>query len=277
MGSASETRAELFELDYFGRKAYLAQSPQFYKQMAMAAGFDKVFEIGPVFRADPSFTPRHSTEFISIDVEVAWIESHLEVMWLEERWLQYVLQAVKDEHGQKIKEAFGVELTVPTAPFPRITMAEAVEILKQRGHTLPPEKKGDLDPGGERLLGEYVKNELGHEFVFLVDWPISARAFYHMRHETAPTITKSFDLLWNGTEITTGAQREHRYDLLVQQAVDKGLAVEPLRFYFEFFKYGCPPHGGFGFGLARMLAIMLNRGSIREVTLLFRGPTRLEP
>ena len=277
MGSPSETRAELFELEYFGRKAYLAQSPQFYKQMAIAAGLDKVFEIGPAFRADPSFTPRHSTEFISIDVEVAWIESHLDVIALEERWLQAVLQAVKDKHGVKIKESFGVDVTVPTAPFPRITMAEAVEILKQRGHSLPPEKKGDLDPAGERLLGEYVKKELGHEFVFLVDWPSSARAFYHMRYEKDPTITKSFDLLWNGIEITTGAQREHRYDFLVQQAIDKGLAVEGLKFYLDFFKYGCPPHGGFGFGLARMLAIMLNRGNIRDVTLLFRGPTRLEP
>ncbi len=275
MGSASESGAELFSLEYFGRQAYLAQSPQFYKQMAMAAGFDRVFEIGPAFRADPSFTPRHATEFTSVDVEMSWIASHEDVMAFEERWLQYALSRVKDQFGAKIREAFGVDVVVPEIPFPRIAMDEALRVLSRQGHT--PERRGDLDPAGERLLGEYAVRELGHQFVFVTDYPAEVRAFYHMRHEHAPAITKGFDLLWNGIEVTTGAQREHRYDVLVAQAKEKGLSLEPIQFYLDFFKYGCPPHGGFGFGLSRMLMVLLNRPSIREVTYIYRGPTRLSP
>jgi nondiscriminating aspartyl-tRNA synthetase len=274
MGSASESGAELFELSYFGRPAYLAQSPQFYKQMAMAAGFDRVFEIGPAFRADPSFTPRHATEFISVDVEMSWIDSHEDVMAFEERWLQYVLQVTRDRLGEAIRQTFGVEVVVPPVPFPRIPLAEAREIVARQGHT---PSGADLDPSGERLLGEYVARERGHPFVFVTDYPAEVRPFYHMRHPDRPSLTRSFDLLWNGVEITTGAQREHRYEVLVAQAREKGLSLQPLQFYLDFFKYGCPPHGGFGFGLARMLMILLGQPSIREVTYIYRGPTRLYP
>lgn len=277
MGSASESGAELFQLDYFGRPAYLAQSPQFYKQMAMAAGFDRVFEIGPVFRADPSFTSRHGTEFTGIDMEMSWINSHDDVMAFEERWLQHVLSIVKAEFGDEIREAFGVDVTVPKVPFPRIPMAKAQATVAEMDHVLPPERKGDLDPTGERLVGEYVAREMGHQFVFVTDYPAEVRPFYHMRREDAPRTTKSFDLLWNGVEITTGSQREHRYDVLVAQAEEKGLALEPIQFYLDFFKYGCPPHGGFGSGLNRMLMVLLNQPNIRDVTYLFRGPTRLVP
>ncbi|MDQ7819908.1 MAG: aspartate--tRNA(Asn) ligase [Armatimonadota bacterium] len=274
MGSASESGAELFELSYFGRPAYLAQSPQFYKQMAMAAGFDRVFEIGPAFRADPSFTPRHATEFTSVDVEMSWIDSHEDVMAFEERWLQYVLQVTRDRLGEAIHRTFGVEVVVPSVPFPRIPLEEALRIVARRGHT---PQRPDLDPAGERLLGEYAVRELGHPFVFVTDYPAEVRPFYHMRHPDRPSLTRSFDLLWNGVEVTTGAQREHRYEILVAQAREKGLSLEPLQFYLDFFRYGCPPHGGFGFGLARMLMILLGQPSIREVTFIYRGPTRLYP
>lgn len=275
MGSASESGAELFEVEYFGRKAYLAQSPQFYKQMAMAAGFDRVFEIAPVFRANPSFTSRHDTEFTSVDMEMAWIESHHDVMAFEERWLQHVLQVVKDEHGQPIADTFGVELRVPTIPFPKVTMAEARAILQAQGHTAPPE--GDLDPQGERLVNEHTRQKFDHEFVFVTDYPSAVRAFYSMRYPDDLSKSKSFDLLWKGLEVTSGAQREHRYDELVKNALAKGLRPESVQFYLDFFKYGCPPHGGFGFGLTRMLMVMLGRSNVREVTYLYRGPHRLEP
>ncbi len=275
MGTASESGAELFALDYFGRPAYLAQSPQFYKQMAMAAGFDRVFEIGPAFRADPSFTPRHATEFTSVDVEMSWIDSHEDVMAFEERWLQYALSRVRDQFGSQIRQAFGADVVVPEVPFPRIPMDEAMQILSRRGHN--PERRGDLDPAGERLLGDHVAQTLGHRFVFITDYPADVRAFYHMRYADAPGITKGFDLLWNGIEITTGAQREHRYDVLVAQAKERGLSLEPIQFYLDFFKYGCPPHGGFGFGLSRMLMVLLAQPNIREVTYIYRGPTRLDP
>lgn len=276
MGSPSEGGAEVFELEYFGRPAYLAQSPQFYKQMAMAAGFDRVFEIGPVFRADPSFTTRHSTEFTGIDLEMSWIESHEDVMAFQERSLQYSLQRVRQQYGEAAREAFGVELTVPALPFPRVPMAQAQEIVARRGYT-PPERKPDLDATGERLVGEHAAEEFNNEFVFVTEYPVEVRPFYHMRHASNPKLTKSFDLLWKGVEIATGAQREHRYDVLLRQAQEKGLRLEPIQFYLEFFKFGCPPHGGLGAGLARMLMLMLKLANLREATFLFRGPTRLSP
>jgi aspartyl-tRNA synthetase len=277
MGSPSESGAELFEVLYFDRKAYLSQSPQFYKQMAMSAGYDKVFEIGPVFRADPSFTSRHMTEFTGVDVEISWIESHEDVMKFHEEWLAYIYQRVKDEHGEEIKEHLGVEIEVPATPFPRLSMNEAYAILKAQDYALPPERKGDIDPGGERLLGKYVKEKYGNDFVFIIDWPIAVRPFYHMRHADNPQLTKSFDLLGSGLEITTGAQREHRIDLLLAQAKEKGLTPEPIQFYLDFFRYGCPPHGGFGMGFNRLLMVMLGLNNVREATYLFRGPNRLSP
>ena len=277
MGAASESGAELFTVDYFERKAYLAQSPQFYKQMAMAAGFDRMFEIGPVFRADPSFTSRHMTEFTGVDMEMSWIDSHEDVMVYMEGWLQYVYQRVADVHGDEIREVMGHEMVVPSLPFPRIPMAEAIEILKSRGYTLPPEKKGDIDPAGEREIGTYVQEKYGHDFVFLTDWPIAVRPFYHMRQPDNPGLTRSFDLLVSGLEITTGAQREHRVDVLERQALEKGLGLDSISFYLDFFRYGCPPHGGFGLGLSRLLMVMLGIPNIRETVYLFRGPTRLNP
>ena len=277
MESASESGAELFEVKYFNRKAYLAQSPQFYKQMAMAAGFDRVFEIGPVFRANPSFTSRHDTEFTSIDVEISWIDSCEDVMQLEERWLCYTLQSVQEEFGKEIKAVFGTEIVVPKLPFPRITMAEAYEILSKIGHSIERGEKGDLDPEGERLLCRHFQGKAGHEFVFVTEYPAVVRPFYHMRPKNNPDLTNSFDLLWKGLEVTTGAQREHRYDILVKQIQEKGLSLGPIQYYLNFFRYGCPPHGGYGFGLTRMLMVMLGLKSVREVTYLYRGVNRLTP
>jgi len=276
MGSASESGAELFKVEYFERTAYLAQSPQFYKQMAMAAGFGKVFEIGPVFRANPSFTSRHDTEFTSVDVELSWIDSHEDVMAFEEAWLAHVLGAVKEEHGEAIEATFATELIVPAVPFPRVTLEEAKDLLREAGHQAPgPEH--DLDPPSERALSAIVKERYGHEFVFVTDYPTSVRPFYHMRYEDRPTVTKSFDLLWKGIELTTGAQREHRYERLLEQASEKRVETGPIQYYLDFFRYGAPPHGGFGFGLTRLLMQLLNQENVREVTFLYRGPNRLEP
>ncbi len=275
MGSPSESGAELFELAYFENRAYLAQSPQFYKQMAIAAGLNRVFEIGPVFRADPSFTSRHTTEFTSVDVEIGWIESHEEVMAFEERWLSYVIEVLQEKHGKEVRDLFGREVIVPVVPFPRISMEEATQLLSREGYDGSP--TGDLDPHGERFLGEYFRREHGHEFVFVTDYPAEVRPFYHMRHETEPRLTRSYDLLWMGLEITTGAQREHRLNPLIAQAREKGLGTEAIQFYLDFFKYGCPPHGGFGLGLARLLMILLDRPNIRETTFLPRTPNRLHP
>ena len=277
MGSASESGAELFKVDYFERTAYLAQSPQFYKQMAMAGGFGKVFEIGPVFRANPSFTSRHDTEFTSVDVEIAWIDSHEDVMAFEEAWLAHVLGVVASEHGEAIRETFGVEVVVPELPFPRLSMAEAKALLREHGHEHVPGPEEDLDPPSERALCSIVAEQRGHEFVFVTDYPTAVRPFYHMRHPDDPGLTRSFDLLWRGIEITTGAQREHRLPTLLEQAADKRVETEPIQYYLDFFRYGAPPHGGFGFGLTRLLMQMLGQENVREVTFLYRGPNRLEP
>jgi aspartyl-tRNA synthetase len=275
-GAATESGAELFKLEYFDRMATLAQSPQFYKQMAMAAGFGKVFEVGPVFRANPSFTSRHDTEFTSVDTEISWIDSHEDVMSFEERWLAHTLAVVKDVHGEQIAETFDTELVVPEVPFPRITLEDAKQLLRDAGHGAPGEGH-DLDPPSERALSAIVKEQYGHEFTFVTDYPTSVRPFYHMRYEDRPTVTKSFDLLWRGIELTTGAQREHRHEQLLAQAAEKKVDTEAIDYYLDFFRFGAPPHGGFGFGLTRLLMQMLGQENVREVTFLYRGPHRLEP
>ena len=275
MSTPSESGAELFEVKYFDRKAYLAQSPQFYKQMAMAAGFERVFEIGPVFRAEPSFTTRHATEFQGFDLEKSFIESHQDIIKEEEEMLAFTIEKIKAKYGEEIKEHFDREVVIPTLPFPQITLADAKKILSERG--ISSEKEDDLSPEEERGISEYVKEKHGHEFVFITEYPHGGRAFYHMRLESDPNLTKGFDLLWNGIEITTGAQREHRYDVLVKQAEERNMPLEGLQFYFDFFKYGCPPHGGFGAGPERMMMKLLNLESIREVSFLYRGVKRLTP
>lgn len=277
MGAPSESGAELFSLPYFETTAFLAQSPQFYKQMAMAAGYERVFEIGPVFRADPSFTSRHMTEFTGVDMEMSWIDSHEDVMSFMERWLAHTYEKVHEKHAEAIEAAFDVRLEVPEIPFPRITMAEAYELLDEIGYQLPPEKKYDLDPGAERALASHFKEKQGHDYVFVTEWPFEARPFYHMLNPNNREVTLSFDLLGKGLEVATGAQREHRYDVLKTQALAKGLTLEPIQNYLDYFRYGTPPHGGFGFGLSRFLMILLNLANIREAVYIFRGPTRLTP
>lgn len=275
MGTFSESGSEIFAVKYFDTTAFLAQSPQFYKQMAVAGGMEKVFEIGPAFRAEPSFTSRHETEFTSIDMELAWIEDHHELMEFEERWLAHAIAMVAAVHGAEIKALFGIDLAPPTLPFPRLTFEQARDTLRTLGHV--SQKPDDLDADGERVLAEHMAAITGHEFLFITDYPANGRAFYHMRQDARPDLTKGFDLLWRGLEITTGAQREHRYERLVAQATSRGLKLDSLSDYLDFFRFGCPPHGGMGVGLGRILMRLLNAASIREVTLLSRTPKRLRP
>lgn len=275
MSTPSESGSELFEVKYFNRTAYLAQSPQFYKQMGMAAGFEKVFEIGPVFRANPSFTSRHDTEFTGYDIEISFIKSHQDVIAEEEKILTTMIKAVIEKFDKQIQENYGRKLKVPKTPFPQMTLKDAKDILKRMG--IKGEKEGDLSPKEERGISKYIKKTKGHEFVFITEYPTSNRPFYHMRKENNQTLTKSYDLLWNGLEITTGAQREHRYDVLIRQAKEKGISLKSIQYYLNFFKYGCPPHGGFGLGPTRMLMKIFNIDNVREVSYLYRGVRRLQP
>lgn len=243
--------------------------------MAMAAGFEKIFEVGPVFRAEPSFTSRHATEFIGYDVEISYIESYKDVMNEEERVIQFAIQRVKEKFGKEINQVFGRDVIIPSLPFPRLSIKEVKKILSKID--IQGEIDGDLSPEEERKIGEYVKEKFGHEFVFITEYPVSTRPFYHMQDEDNTTLTKSFDLLWDGLEITTGSQREHRYDILIKQAKEKDVKIESLQFYFNFFKYGCPPHGGFGIGSNRMIMKLLGLDNVRNAMFIYRGVKRLEP
>lgn len=273
IGTASESGADVFELDYFDGKAYLAQSPQFYKQMSMASGFERTFESGPVFRAEKSNTNKHATEFTGFDIEISYIESYEDIMKFEEEMLTYALEKVHAKYATKCKEIFGKDIVVPTLPFPRIKLADLYAELKEMyGLEVPASEMNDLTTEAERLCQKYAMDKYGHEFLFVTDYPKDKRAFYHMRKDGIP---QGYDLIWSGVEITTGAQREHRYDVLKAQAEEKGLD-EDVKFYLEFFKYGCPPHGGFGLGVDRLTMILTDH-TIKEVEFLFRGPNRLTP
>lgn len=274
IGTASESGSDVFEVKYFDRNAYLAQSPQFYKQMAMASGFERIFEVGPVFRAEKSYTSKHTTEFTGFDLEFSYIESFRDVMKMEENLLRAGLEAVKESYAEEIKELFGMDLEVPETPFPVVSLKELYDALeKEFDYVVPDSEKGDLTTDAERLSYEWVKKHYNHEFLFVTDFDAEKRAFYHMRDDQG--VPQGYDLIWRGVEITTGAQREHRYEVLKKQAQEKGLD-EDVKFYLEFFKYGCPPHGGFGIGIDRLTMLLLGL-HIKEAMFIFRGPNRLNP
>ncbi len=272
--SNAESGAEVFTLDYFGTQAVLSQSPQFYKQMAMAAGFDKVFEIGPAFRAENSHTSYHATEIFMVDAEISWIDSVHDVMDMQEEWLKYILNRLNEKYGNEIEEVFNVEISNTNVKFPRITFNDAKKILLEK-YNYKSEKEDDFERREEELLCQYVKEKYNCDFVFITKFPYSARPFYHMLDEEGRS--DSFDLLYKGVEVTTGAQREHRPEILEKQIIGKGLDPKDLQFYIDFFKYGCPPHGGFGFGLARLMMKIFEIDNIREATFIYRGPNRLNP
>jgi len=276
IGAASESGSEVFEVKYFDTKAYLAQSPQFYKQMAMAGGLERIFETGPVFRAEKSYTNKHATEFSGFDLEFAYIHSVADVMKMEEELLTYALGKVREAHNEEIVRLYGpeYEVVVPKTPFPVMKLADVYRELEARyGYTVPDELKGDLTTDAEHLCANLARDMFGHEFLFVTDYDAKERAFYHMRDEHG--VPQGYDLIWRGCEITTGAQREHRYEVLKRQAEEKGLAKD-VEFYLQFFRYGCPPHGGFGLGIDRLTMLFLGL-SIKEAEFLFRGPNRLTP
>ena len=274
IAAASESGSDVFAVKYFDTTAYLAQSPQFYKQMAMASGLERIFETGPVFRAEKSYTNKHATEFTGFDLEFSYIDSFEDVMKMEEELVAYAIAKVKEAHGAELAELYGEELVVPKLPFPRMKLRDVYAELEARyGYTVPDELKGDLTTEAERMTKQLCRDMFDHEFLFITDYDAKERAFYHMRDEAG--VPQGYDLIWRGVEITTGAQREHRYEVLKAQAEEKGLA-EDVKFYLEFFKYGCPPHGGFGIGIDRITMLFLGL-SIKEVQFLFRGPNRLTP
>lgn len=268
-----ESGAELFRVDYFGKPMYLAQSPQVYKQMFVVGGFERVYEIGAVFRAEKSHTTRHLTEFTGVDFEMGFINDFSDVMDYIEAMFRDLLEHLPQEVHDELA-ILGV--TVPNmVKIPRITVEQAKELLKPLGKTYSPNE--DLDAEGERLIGEMFREKYGTEFVFLTHFPWAIKPFYQMKDEKNPHVTKSFDLLYNGVEICSGSQREHRYDVWAAQAQEKGLDPEGMKEYGDLFRFGAPPHGGAGFGLDRITHRLLKLDNIREAVLLPRDPERMKP
>ena len=272
----AEGGANVFRIQYFDKPAYLRQSPQLYKQM-MAGALEKVFEVGPAFRAEPSHTVRHLTEFTSMDAEMAWIRDHYDLMKVLEDLLEYIIRKVRSEAEEEFK-ILGIEPPeIPKKPFPKIEYEKAIEMIQNEG--IPIEGK-DIPPKGEQFLTEYVKQKEGHDFLFIVDYPWSIRPFYAMKYDEDTSDdpkTKSMDLLYRGIEIVTGGQREHRYEKLKAQILEKGLRPENFGFYLEVFKYGMPPHGGWGLGLDRLTMKIVQAKNVREAVLYPRDTETLEP
>lgn len=272
VAQGAEGGSDVFEFKYFENKAYLAQSPQFYKQMMVGAGFERVFEVGHVYRAEQHDTNRHLNEYISMDLEMGFIENEEEIMELEENLLKYILNKVAKE-GEKYIDLINANIPTINGKIPRMKLSEAINILEK--HYNKKGLEGDLDPEGEKLICEYAKEKLGCEFIFLTHYPRKKRPMYTMpcgEHET-----HSFDLLFRGIEITTGGQRIHDYDMLIKNMEYKNLNPNNYESYTETFKYGMPTHGGLAIGLERITSKLLGLENVREATLITRDRHRLIP
>lgn len=273
ISSSTEGGSEMFTVNYFNKRAFLSQSPQFYKQMMVGAGFERVFEVGHAYRAELHGTWRHLSEYVSLDVEMGFIEDEYEVMDLEEGFLNYLFKTLKEKCPKEL-QMYGIELP-DKLEIPRMPLAKAQEILLEKFNKKSP--VGNIDAEGEVILCKYIKETYDCDFVFLTEYPVSKRPMYAMPDSERPELTKSFDLIYKGLEITTGGQRIHDYDMLATNIRKFGLNPEDFGFYLDSFKYGMPPHGGFAIGLERLTLKILDLENIREATLLPRDLKRLEP
>lgn len=270
VATATEGGTALFPISYFEREAFLNQSPQLYKQMMIAAGMDMVYEIGPIFRAEEHATRKHLNEATSIDVEVAFA-SHEDVMVLLENTIAYTYQYVKDNCKHEL-QALNIDLQVPKTPFRRLKYSEAIEIAKKDPECAGIEQGDDLTTQAEHAVGQAIG-----EHYFIVDWPTNIRAFYSQACEDNPSICKAFDLMHPRMELSSGAQREHRHDVLKLKLEEKDLNPDSFKFYLDAFRYGMPPHAGWGLGAERLLQTMLNLNNVREAVLFPRDRVRLTP
>ena len=271
--SSTEGGSEMFTVNYFDRRSFLAQSPQFYKQMMVGAGFERVFEIGHAYRAELHNTWRHLNEYVSLDVEMGFIKDEYELMDLEEGFINYLYEHL-NKTCKKELEMYKIELP-QKVNIPRITLDKAHEILLEKYNKKSP--LGNIDAEGEVLISKYVKEKYNCDFVFLTKYPVSKRPMYTMPDDEDKDLTKSFDLIFDGLEITTGGQRINDYQMLKENIIKFGLNPEDFDFYLETFKYGMPPHGGFAIGLERLTMKILKLSNIREATLVPRDMKRLTP
>ncbi len=273
VSSGTEGGSEVFTVKYFDRRAFLAQSPQFYKQMMVGAGFERVFEVGHAYRAELHNTWRHLNEYISLDVEMGFIQDEFDLMNLENRFIKYLFSHLTETCSEELG-MYNVVLE-DIGEIPKMTLEEVHKILlDQYGKKSPV---GNIDAEGEVLISQYVKEKYNSDFVFLTKYPVKKRPVYAMPDDENPELTKSFDLIYKGLEITTGGQRIHRYSHLKSNMIKFGLNPDDFDFYVDTFKYGMPPHGGFAIGLERLTMKILELDNIREATLFPRDMKRLTP
>lgn len=272
VSEGAEGGTELFEIKYFEKKAFLAQSPQFYKQMMVGAGYERVFEVGHVYRAEQHNTNRHLNEYVSLDLEMGFIKDEKDIIELETKLLKDMLYKLEIECKKELN-ILGVKLPGIEREIPQMPLPEAIKILQENYGKI--ELAHDIDPEGERLIGEYVKEKYGSEFVFLTHYPVDKRPMYTM--PAGNGLTHSFDLIFRGLEITTGGQRIHNYKMLKDSIEAKGLNLESFEDYLEVFKFGMPPHGGLAIGLERLTAQLIGLKNVREATLFPRDRDRINP
>ncbi len=274
VASATESGANVFKVDYFSQQAFLAQSPQFYKQI-MVGVFERVFEVGPVFRAEPHDTTRHVNEYLSLDAEVGFIEDHLTVMRLVNQLVRHILVRLQAQCGAELTL---LEVRLPTVPeqIPHLHFRDAQELIFKR-HGEDCRGEPDLAPQHERWLGEWAREEHGSDFLFVPGYPMAKRPFYTHPDPADPKYSNSFDLLFRGTELVTGGQRLSRYEDYVAALRRAGLPMEPFQWYLDAMRYGMPPHGGFAIGLERFTQQLVGLRNVREATLFPRDTHRLMP
>lgn len=274
IGGTSEGGSEVFKVDYYGSPAFLRQDPQLHRQLTIAGGFDRIYDLGPNWRAELSHTPHHLSEHRTIAPEMAFIGDERDVMRLEEEMVAHAMRSVRERCPDELG-ILKLELDVPKTPFPELAFPEVYEILDSRGKKLP--RNQDLDTEGQDLLAEYAKKEFGSDFVFVNRFPSAPKPFYVMKLDENPEFARSTDLIYKGLELSSGGQREHRHDKIVAQIREKQMDPEGLKWFTEPFRYGVPPHGGYSFGIERFVGELLDLDSIKEAVLFPRDPERLVP
>ena len=274
LGGISEGGAEVFKTDYYGKPAFLRQDPQLHRQLAIAGGLGKVYDLGPSWRAELSHTPRHMSEHRTIAPELSFIQDERDTMRAEEAMVVSGIRNANEKCPREL-DARQVDLEEPQTPFPELSFPEVYEILKKLGHELPREM--DLDRESEKLLADFVKREHGSDYFFVNRFPSSVKPFYVMHVDDEPEFARSVDLVYKGLELSSGGQREHRHEKVVEQIAQKGLDLGGLMWFTEPFRFGVPPHGGFSLGIERLTASLLGIENVKEAALFPRDPERLQP
>jgi aspartyl-tRNA synthetase len=274
IGGASEGGADVFPVVYFEKEAFLRQDPQLHRQLLIASGYDKIFDLGPSWRSEPSHTTRHLCEHRGCAVEEGFIKDEIDTMRIEEKLIIAVLKKIKKECGGEL-ELFNKKIKIPKTPFPEIRFPKLYDILEKLGKKIPHGE--DLDRKAEILLARHIEKKYKSDFFFINRFPFKAKPFYVMRVDENPEWARSVDLIFKGIEQSSGGQREHRYEKIIQQVKEKRMSMKRMEWFTKFFKYGVPPHGGFNLGIERFVMALLDLKNIREAVLFPRVPERFLP